>query len=202
MDSESSSTVKQCQLCVTKAPDLKHLLKHIRQVHAHQPGFKLCCGLSGCPRMFTTFEVFRNHVYAVHTDDEVISIPMPEEHPTEEINDPLLDDDNDLSAGQSVRQSRKKAAAIWILKIQEVYKLPQSTMENILTDVTGFIEDMLTELYEDVVSFLAEAGVEVSSVAGLSDLFRSHANPFAGLQTQFTQLKFYIDALNLVVSVQ
>ena len=71
--------------------------------------------------------------------------------------------------------ARKIAAAVWILKIQEVYKIPQSTMNQIITDITGFIQDLLTDLYVDVKSTLTEAGVNPASVSALSELF-SHSS--------------------------
>lgn len=199
----NSSYVKKCQLCTVKVPDLKHLLKHIRQVHAHKPGFRICCGLSGCPRLFRTFEVFRNHVYAIHTDCEAILTPTSshEDYTSDSVEGDISDNSEDNPSEQSYFNLRKKAAAIWILKIQEVYKLPQSTMDKILADVTGFIQDLLTDLYDDVKSSLTKAGVNASLVAALSELFSSpYTNPFAGLRTQHTQLKFYTETFKFVVS--
>ena len=69
--------MKSCQFCPFKAPDLKHFLKHIRQVHTHKPEFQIVCNLSGCPRKFRKFEVFRNHMYGFHTDEEAIIAQVP-----------------------------------------------------------------------------------------------------------------------------
>lgn len=44
-----------------------------------------------------------------------------------------------------------------------------------------------------MVSILGNAGID-TNIAGLSDLFSTqsaYANPFAGLETQYLQLKFY-----------
>lgn len=192
--------VKKCQLCSFEAPDLKYLLKHIRQGHAHKPGFHIRCNLSGCPRVFRTFEVFRNHVYCFHTDHEHTVTPSCEQLPSD---DNIIDtDETPLIDPKDVVSPIQKAAAIWILKIQEVYKIPQSTMEKILTDVTGFIQDILTDLYDEVISMLTTAGAPLSSLVGLAELFShssTYANPFAGLKNQSSQLKIYKKAFNLVV---
>ena len=55
-----------CPLCGEYSPSLTQLLKHIRLVHADEPGFNLQCGIQGCSRTFRKYQTFRNHVYAIH----------------------------------------------------------------------------------------------------------------------------------------
>ena len=173
----STNNLKPCQLCDFIAPSLKYLLKHLRQVHSHQPGFQITCRLSGCQRVFRTFDVYRNHVYAIHKEQESIvpevSGPPADDHDDQE----YLDDHNpghadfDDSSNVSTHDRRKRAAATWILKVQELYKLPQSTMGLILKDFTGFIEDLLTDLCDDVTSTLSDAGIDHVNIPRLHELF-------------------------------
>ena len=79
--------IKQCQLCEFKAPSLKYLLKHIQQAHSHRPGFSIKCSLGGCPKLLRTFEVFRNHVYALHGERELVVCDSETTYP-EDIEDP------------------------------------------------------------------------------------------------------------------
>ncbi len=218
----STYPVKPCLLCPFVAPTLKYLLKHLRQVHAHQPGFNITCCLSGCQRKFRTFEVFRNHIYEAHSESENIVItqstlpdpvsnpvlnpdpyPVPNPYPPAEPPTPELTPDPDCDPDpHSMANERKKRSATWILKIQEKFKLPQSTIEQIIQDVTGFFEDLLDDLYDDLKSILSNAGVDHSTITGLSELFSStstYSKPFAGLETQYLQLKFYKKELNFVV---
>ncbi len=53
--------------------------------------------------------------------------------------------------------STKKAAAVWIIKIQEKYKLPRLTMDLILTDITVFNQYMISDLYDAVNTTLLNA---------------------------------------------
>ena len=200
----NDSSLKPCQLCTFVAPSLKDLLKHIRQVHSHRPGFRITCHLGGCKRTFTTFEVFRNHVYGFHTEQEAITLERQEDTGEEcgqfdsipgcfETLNPVFDSN-----------SRKKAAAMWILKVQEKFLLPQSTMELILKDVTGFFQDLLSDLVDDVNAALCDASVDHRSVPGLSELFcpsSLYANPFTGLETQYKQLKYCKETLGFVVGL-
>ena len=164
----SSVHVKRCQLCKFETPELKFLLKHIRQVHAHRPGFRICCGLSGCPRIFVTFEVFRNHIYCYHTDNDKSSCPSDE--------DSIGDDNENLSTDEETYvDARKIAAAVWILKIQEVYKIPQHSR-------SSYRSICWCEIYFDW--SWCEPCI--------------NANPFAGLENQHMQLKFYTRAFTLI----
>lgn len=187
--------VKNCQLCSFVAPNLRYLLQHIRQVHAHQHGFHLVCGLSGCERMFRTFTVYRNHVYDRHSD---LVANMGNE---------VMDDDNELGdhnesehelADDPAINSRMRSAAMWILKIQETHGIPQSTMMEILKDVTGFVQDLLSDLFKDVKSVLVGAGIP-TDIPGLTSLQSAYAHPFSGLESQYSQLQFYKKAFNFVV---
>ena len=142
--------VKVCPLCSCLLPSLMHLLKHIRDVHAHRPGFCITCCLSGCRKQFKKFEVYRNHVYDFHTESEsILQSAMPptlEDENQEECMNHETDPFCDPVTNSSKECLKKKAAATWILKIQEIYKLPQSTMEQILKDVTGFFQNILIDL--------------------------------------------------------
>ena len=61
-----------CPLC-SAASHLKfgitEYVKHIRIFHAHDPSFKITCGINGCQRTYSNFRTFVNHVSSVHTTD-------------------------------------------------------------------------------------------------------------------------------------
>ena len=43
-------------------------IKHLKIFHAHQPNFKVICGIGGCQRNYTNLGTFQNHIYGVHSD--------------------------------------------------------------------------------------------------------------------------------------
>ena len=45
------------------APTLKGVVRHVGKLHAHEAGFRVCCGVSGCPRTYTKFHSYRKHMY-------------------------------------------------------------------------------------------------------------------------------------------
>ena len=60
-----------CKLCSATSHlklQTKEYIQHIKHFHAHQPDFKVICGISGCQRTYTNFGTFHNDVYDVHSD--------------------------------------------------------------------------------------------------------------------------------------
>ena len=60
------------------------------------------------------------------------------------------------------------------------------------------------DLFDDVTSALANVGIDFSTIPGLSSLFSGnsvYASPFAGLETQHTQMRYYKESLGFVVSI-
>ena len=196
--------IKVCPLCSFMVPSLMYLLKHVREVHAHRPGFCITCCLGGCRKQFRKFEVYRNHVYDFHTDSEPViqcSTFQDQDDPDHWLNCET-DSFNDPEMTSSILYSKKRAAATWILKVQEMYKLPQSTMEQILKDVTGFFQNILMDLHDELKSILSNSGIDHTLLQGFDQLFSANSfytNPFLGLETQHAQLKYYKESLNFVV---
>lgn len=59
-----------CPLCPVERTsqlnlNLKKFMKHIQLFHSHQPYFSITCGLGGCLRRFTTFEIMFLHSIVV-----------------------------------------------------------------------------------------------------------------------------------------
>ncbi len=140
-----------CTLCASHFHLVSLLLTHIRLVHADQPSFRIQCNLQGCKRTFKKFTVYRNHIYHFHdthtledssSNGEVGSggpenLSETEDGTTSEVISP---DDN--TSGQSPTgfshvspDELKDAAARWVLKTSECHKIPQSTMDDIISDV-------------------------------------------------------------------
>ena len=74
MDQRSCLT---CPCCAHSEKKLVDLLRHIRLLHFGTPGFtSLKCNLDGCQRTFRKFTVFRNHIYQIHSDSQLLQ-PAP-----------------------------------------------------------------------------------------------------------------------------
>lgn len=165
----------ECSLCNTslrvKFP-IREYLKHLLLFHAHQPTFKVTCGISGCSRSYTNLKTYTNHVYGVHdlsTISSSESVPAgscndgyttscnddrsldPTECSTEDENSPDNDDiiENDNIAVQPP-DNLQKSSALLLLGLKEKYKLPQSTVQGIVHGVTSLLQQQMDILKSQV----------------------------------------------------
>ena len=166
-----------CKLCSTASHlrlQVKEYLQHIKLFHAHQPDFKITCGISGCQRTFINFGTFCDHVYDVHSDststtepfevDSVneISVDCNEDHI---INDGYTsnDDDDDHSAALdgcndndqpccSTQDMLKRSAAMTLLGLKEKFKLTQASLQGVIQSMTALTQQNMSILKSKVVA--------------------------------------------------
>ena len=122
--------------CAHSEKKLVDLLRHIHLLHFGTPGFTaLKCNLDGCQRTFKKFTVFRNHIYQIHSDSQLLQ-PETDTSPSPSLHDddpphfhPELDglsDEDDTSNPASAYDidrgilSMHKAAAIWTFPLGSI----------------------------------------------------------------------------------
>lgn len=215
MASNSSLCATSCPCCGRYSTSLKDLLRHVRLIHFGTPGFRILkCNLDGCRKTFRKYAVFRNHVYEYHAN-KLEDVAIEEETVIPSINDGTFSDrveenseedpesDAECISQVTSAESMQKASAIWILKIQEVNKLPQSTTEKIMQDTGALYEAAMSNLYADVATKLQEEGVAHDVVRKVGSIFSPtgpHGQLFGGLETPYRQLKYFKEHFQFVVS--
>ena len=114
MTSKTKFTFSLCSSAPHLQFDLRGFCTHLRQFHAHQPGFKVPCRINGCQRNYTNLRSYQNHVSNVHNwvkgvepiidDTEEESLPANGK-PHDGSN--FVDDENhdEISAGDYVVDS-------------------------------------------------------------------------------------------------
>ncbi len=113
------------------------VLHHIGEIHRHDPNLTIDCGIEGCPQTYKRFESFRSHVYRKHRYVQP-EPPQPNVRSSSSFNHlnqtpPLDPPSNNFSAASINAHVGGK----FIMKTREVYNIPQSTVNNLLEDVTG-----------------------------------------------------------------
>ncbi len=207
-----------CPLCPVERTaqlnlDLKNYLKHIKLFHSHQPSFSITCGLGGCLRTFSNFQVFRNHISTYHSSDPMLL----NEESTLGLNDDNVnaedenvgDDTNggetsfeDLGSGSCDLQ---KSTAMVLMGLKEKYKLTQVALQGVIASTTSLVQCRLSELHSLVRDMLLSNGISPDVVSHLEPLFTDNgaiSNPFKGLETKCQQMNFYRTHFNLIVSLQ
>lgn len=192
-----------CPLCGEYSPSLTQLLKHIRLVHADEPGFNLQCGIQGCSRTFRKYQTFRNHVYAIHgtctgtpqvQGDKETTLTTEQNEGEDDVYVQGVQYDHDASQDDVTDDALQRAAALFILKTRENHRIPLSIMDSIIGDVSSLYKLALSAIKKQVISILQGGGLNDGVESALTDLFdTSHfANVFLGLETHHRQLQYTV----------
>lgn len=219
----SEHTRLVCPICPASLSSLTFKLteyiQHIRLFHSHQPNFFLTCGIRGCQRTFKNFGTFKNHVSSRHSlprvnnvsDGGCSSLCFGDGAGEDNDDDDgtTMDDGMTMATEVSdtiekepdVAKTLKRSAALLLLKLKEKQKLTQVALQSVIEGVTSLFQEHLGVLHTRVCQKLEEAGVQSSSIPGLSELFSDEeaGRPFLGLETHHQQLSYYKSNLNLLV---
>ena len=95
---------------------------------------------------------------------------------------------------------QQRSSALFLLKLKEHRRISQVAIDDIVEDWDGLFSHSVQRLHARVREKLASAGIEISSIDGLQEVFEEVPSPFDGLETRHKQEKFYTETLGLVVS--
>ena len=196
-----------CWICYKVAyPTLKGVLRHMAAVHAHDPRFFICCGISECSQTYQNFYSFKKHVYRKHRESLELSSFVPVEM---DLSFPIVSDDaagstdqleiEDEAATNSVTLTSRlmfehmKKMAVFLLKAREVRKVSQTALDGLLADFTIIIQETSQQLKTDVNACLEMNGMNLSLFQGLEEVFHDpcRTKSFKHLDTRFLQEKFF-----------
>lgn len=185
-----------CSICnCFGGPSLASIVRHIGEIHRHDPGLQIRCGISQCPQTYKNFESFRSHVYRKHRD---------ELHPVTRTttNSPLLGsevytDEEQLVPLQSVTPDPQVICAKFVLKAREEYRISQASLNKIIGDLRGMWMLSL-EVLKKKIEPLCRSLLPDDSDAIL-ECFNGHF-PLTGLETEYMQFKFYKENFDYLVS--
>lgn len=97
----------------------------------------------------------------------------------------------------------KQATALFLLKAQEIMKISQVALDDLITEFSSLCSTELSSLQTKVFSCLRRGGVDPQNVDGLQDTFLkcTLTDPFHGLTSTYLRNKYYEENLGLVVSL-
>ena len=201
-----------CTECCTTS--FKKLLHHIKFVHSCEPNFSISCG--HCNQTFRKFESFKSHLRRRHnygnTNGEnngegfVNLVADNDQEPTHR-NEDESDDETSNENGQETYEeslaTMTRFIALFLLKTKEENQLSQPVLNAILDNTGNLVDQSLEALKNNVKSCLANNGIDVLTINGLSEvleepsLFSKAKTPVA---TEYLQLKYFVENFNFVVS--
>lgn len=205
--------VLHCSFCSFHCRVRLDLIKHVFSSHSLEPTFTFVCAIKGCPHCFkfgATYSSFKSHCSRKHPkwqqyvndvsdpDPPEIEVTMLESHSNPE--DPINDDSTELqhqSCGslESVNRSTdmteqvsmlhvQKSSALFLLSCKERFRLPQTAINFAVGAVNAIVNDVCD---------LAKQSIKhtLSTNTSTSLAIQQCRDPFASLETEYRQTKFY-----------
>ena len=179
---------------------MQGVLRHIGSVHSHEADFKLTCGIDGCPRTYSNFRSFQKHIRRVHVaaldeNAETTSQPTSQHHA----------DEYDVASEASghTQLSLKRNSALFLLKTKEKGRVSQLLLDELVSDLTTFIQDRILKVKQGVDLIIKNSCPEMSieTKDAIERCFNKEeiTKPFAGLESGYMQKKYFKEEMNMLV---
>lgn len=140
-------------------------------------------------------------------ENELFDGPEPDEHlevTSESDFEPMENEcvPADSSISKNV-QSAERTAATFLLTFKEQYKLTQTSINYAVGAINGIVQGVCSDVQKNIQELLSESfnksPPNERCPFDISEAFK-YNDPFAFLQTEHQQIKFYKDEFGLVVS--
>ena len=214
-----------CQRCPFRCPSWRNHIRHTFEAHSCEPNFSFRCDINGCTKTTSNYSTLMSHLSRRYRDVDiespavhsiVTSLPddedgtrmdlcgfetsSPNGSPGPDTSDPTEDQMCPLAPNLTAQQSLQRSAALFLLTLKERYQLTQSALDFTVSQV----KEMLFYDHQEKVAAINtalrnQAGEPTRTQAELSDCLE-YKNPFATLQTEHLQNKYYRENFGLVVS--
>ena len=99
-------------------------------------------------------------------------------------------------------EGRMRASALIVLRTKHVHKVAQSSLHEIMHDISTKLETTVQHIQRDVMAELEDVGgVDESRKARLNEIFHTQevTDPFCGLESQHRQKTVFMEQFNLLV---
>ena len=181
----------QCSICgVFSAENRSRLLNHIGRCHRNDPNFHCICGIDGCTRTFKKYYSWQKHLTQKHNDPDP---PTEDGDPMVNIDHVNLDQFGDEFVEEENVEDPTRAAALYILNIQEDCSLPKSTVAKIISNTKTILQETLSSVQTQVKGVLSNGNIDYENLPGLQEIFEENptTNPFDKLETEAQRLVYY-----------
>ena len=203
-----------CQRCAFRCPTWRNHIRHTFEAHSSEPNFTFTCDINGCTKTTSKYSTLMSHLSRKHRDVDIESYSVHTRTFVPELNgegvadqgpsneEPLdMDMDEEVpTAPCPVERNVQRSAALFLLTLKEKYQLTQTA----LTFAISQVKEMMLYDNEDKRAELEAAlncqSANTSAEFDLSECFQ-YKNPFANLETEFLQTKYYKEYFGLVVRI-
>ena len=220
----------QCPICSCTSRTLKLHVSHLRLVHSKDTAFSMMCGVDGCREVFRAFSAFNSHIYRHHRQAIGVSSNEDESTTQEEfcnesgsvlnshedtgeievpgiVNSGVLQSSGGISetapgaTEEKAWVSQREAAAKFVLALREGRQISQAAVADVMCGCKELCQQTSEALKDNVQHCLANVGIDLEQIPGLSDVFDTDINPFHGIDTNHLFEKFCYEHLGCLVSL-
>lgn len=206
MSTIAATNVRICPYCIGNGEDFRApsdvlLFRHVRLVHACDPGFSIQCSFDGCSRTFKHFRTYQNHIL-LHN-----SVRVHRARDEDELEPSYDSDDDSEHCNESSyipsAEDMQSFAAKWILKTSETRSLTRAATLGIVEDVSTLADFISSCLKEKICDILKTTTIDSSLMAEIDSAFSCPiTKPFSGLTTFHHQIQYYKKYFGLIVSIK
>ena len=173
------------------------MLRHIGEIHCHDPNLSIRCGVHRCPQTYFNYESFRSigstEMFCMELQLRIPILILMLAHQKKWI----YFDEGSCNDEGTMQHDKTYHGAKFILKIREQYRMPQSTLDKVVEDFKGIWTVSQESMREEVKSKLEKKLCE-TDVAEIMKSFDS-SFPLRGLETEYRQLQYYKQHFNYLV---
>ena len=218
-----------CKICSSYSSHTYiKVLRHIGAVHSFDPNFTITCGLDGCIKIFSKYTSFRKHIIRNHRhilspqdtrscelqlQGSVSTCGVTEDDQSKMLglHASLLSTTHEMTQEampfslQSITVSptyfNMHQAAMFLLKAKECLKVSQTALNALISDIDTLLHLQLEAVKDKVLNLLSSHQIPDVLLDEVNDVFDAENSPFLGLESEYSQNKFFIDHLGLVVQI-
>ena len=178
----------------------KHIISDailLGAVHRCDANFHITCGINGCVRTYQNYYSFRKHLNRAHHGDASASVDN-----TDSVVDHVLIDEPEVDVVRKEPDVDSiRTSALFLIKAQEIHKVSQIALDNIIAELTFMCSKELSLLQTKVFKYLSNGGVDPDKIDGLKEVFNKCGlnNPFHGLTSHNLRSLYTEEHLGFVV---
>ena len=162
--------------------------------------------VDGCHRTYRKFVSYKKHIYEKHIKISHASgagLLQPEdmEVSSDDRQDGFDEDDSiSLSPTDVVGNNQMKISALFLMKLENEFKVASTALDCIIEDVTTLLDNKIDSLRNKLFAKLSQRNIMFDSE--INSVFESAVarNPFEGLRSEYFRDKYYQEELQFLVS--
>ncbi|XP_051947874.1 uncharacterized protein LOC127619140 [Xyrauchen texanus] len=204
-----------CFRCQASIADLKQFFTHLRAVHSiNSASTHFECNQNGCQRTFYYMRSYRRHLVQHNNDhntsssarsdsDQAPSLTFEaldaQEHTCVEVSDISgVCDLDDLE-----EEDMTDRVALFLAKLKSKSSQTFTAVNFTVQETSSLLSDIVSKLQERTMSLLKDLGQDKSGEAQeLNRQFEAASEPFKGLETEYRQMKYFMQSGNFIQPVE